>query len=77
MITWSSLKNGARTPIHGETFIAMVEFTGGRARATGLTTYGESSQPGSKHNGDQLQLLSEKRLRPFWRSHEELKGNTE
>jgi acyl-homoserine-lactone acylase len=27
-------------------------------------SYGNSSQPGSKHAGDQLQLLSQKRLRP-------------
>ena len=76
VITWSPMVNGERTPIHGETFIAMVEF-GAKAKAIGITTYGESTQPGSKHRGDQLQLLSEKKLRPFWRTREELKPNTE
>ncbi len=32
--------------------------------ASVLLSYGNSSQPGSKHAGDQLQLLSEKKLRP-------------
>jgi acyl-homoserine-lactone acylase len=65
VITWSPLQNGERTPLHGETYISMIEFSK-PMKAMGLMTYGESSQPGSKHRGDQLSLLSKKQLRPLW-----------
>ncbi|WP_263408877.1 penicillin acylase family protein [Terriglobus tenax] len=76
VITWSALSHGERTPIHGETFIALVEF-GNKAKAVGITAYGESSQPGSPHQGDQLQFLSEKKFRPFWRTLAEVKTHKE
>ena len=77
VITWSPFKAGERIPLHGETFIAMIEFGKKTTRAEGLLTYGDSSQPGSKHMGDQLQVLSDKKLRPIWRERSELKGHTE
>jgi acyl-homoserine-lactone acylase len=77
VVTWSPLKNGERIPLHGETFIAMIEFGKKTTHAEGLLTYGDASQPGSKHIGDQLQLLSDKKLRPIWRDRAELKDHTE
>jgi acyl-homoserine-lactone acylase len=47
----------------GDTYVAITEF-GKKVRAKVLLSYGNSSQPGSKHTGDQLQLLSEKKSRP-------------
>lgn len=47
----------------GDTFVALVEF-GSPLRAEVLTSYGNSSQPGSPHNEDQLSLLSEQKMRP-------------
>ncbi|MGI8583247.1 MAG: acylase [Chitinophagaceae bacterium] len=47
---------------HGDTYVAITEF-GKKVRASVLLSYGNSSQPGSKHAGDQLQLLSQKKLR--------------
>ena len=77
VITWSPLQaDGTRTPVHGETFIAAVEFST-PPRAMGLLTYGESTQPGSKHSGDQLSLLSEKKLRPIWLTPAELQQHIE
>jgi len=35
-------------------------------KAVGLMSYGNSSQPGSKHNSDQLQLLADKKFRSLW-----------
>ncbi len=64
-ITWGPMKNGERTPVHGETWVSMVEF-GTPMKAVGLMSYGNSSQPGSKHNSDQLQLLADKKFRPLW-----------
>ena len=46
----------------GDTYVAITEF-GEKVRAQVLLSYGNASQPGSKHAGDQLKLLSEKRLR--------------
>jgi acyl-homoserine-lactone acylase len=47
---------------HGDTYVAVTEF-GSKVRAQVLLSYGNASQPGSKHIGDQLPLLSEKKLR--------------
>ena len=76
VITWSPLAHGERNPIHGETFIALVEFSD-HAKAVGIITYGESSQPASPHRGDQLSLLSEKKFRTFWRTPSELAKHME
>ncbi|GFZ95927.1 penicillin acylase family protein [Sphingobium fuliginis] len=64
-ITWGPMKNGERTPVHGETWVSMVEF-GTPMKAVGLMSYGNSSQPGSKHNSDQLPLLADKKFRTLW-----------
>jgi acyl-homoserine-lactone acylase len=75
-INWTAGKDGERVPLHGETYISAVEFSK-PMKAMGLVTYGESSQPGSKHNGDELQLLSNKELRPIWRTHAEVEQHVE
>jgi acyl-homoserine-lactone acylase len=75
-INWLPLKDGERTPLHGETYISMVEFSK-PMKAIGIVTYGESSQPGSKHNGDELQLLSQKMLRPLWLTRAEVDKHME
>ncbi|MBU4053257.1 MAG: penicillin acylase family protein [Proteobacteria bacterium] len=49
----------------GETFVMAVEFTPSGPRAAAMLTYGNASQPGSPHRGDQLHLLIEKKLRPI------------
>jgi acyl-homoserine-lactone acylase len=76
VITWSPLKNGERTPIHGETYISMIEFSK-PMKAMGLMTYGESDQPGSEHNGDQLPLLSKEQLRPIWLTRSDVEQHKE
>ena len=63
-------------PLHGETYISMVEFSR-PMKAMGIVTYGESSQPGSKHNGDELHLLSDKQLRLLWRTRAEVEQHME
>jgi len=47
----------------GDTYVAVVEF-GKKVHAQVLLSYGNATQPGNKHIGDQLKLLSEKKLRP-------------
>ncbi len=52
-----------RRAIAGETFVAVVEF-GENVSAKVLLGYGNATQPGNPHIGDQLGMLSEKKLRP-------------
>jgi acyl-homoserine-lactone acylase len=49
--------------IAGDTYLAITEF-GDKAKAQVLLSYGNATQPGNKHIGDQLKMLSEKKLRP-------------
>ena len=75
-ITWGPMKNGERTPVHGETWVSMVEF-GTPLKAVGLMSYGNSSQPGSKHNSDQLQLLADKKFRSLWTDRADIERHLE
>lgn len=75
-ITWGPMKNGERTPVHGETWVSMVEF-GTPMKAVGLMSYGNSSQPGSKHNNDQLQLLADKKFRTLWIARPDVEQHVE
>lgn len=75
-ITWSPMKNGERTPAHGETWVSMVEF-GTPMKAVGMMSYGNSSQPGSKHNSDQLRFLTSKTFRTLWITRGEVEKNLE
>lgn len=76
VITWSPLKDGIRIPLHGETYISMIEFSK-PMKAMGILTYGESSQPGAKHMGDQLPLLSKEQLRPEWLTRADIEAHKE
>jgi acyl-homoserine-lactone acylase len=60
----------------GDSFIAIVEYSK-PLRAEGLLPYGNSSQPGSPHAGDQLELFSRGELRPLWRTHQEIEQHLE
>jgi acyl-homoserine-lactone acylase len=46
----------------GDSYVGVLEF-GDKVKAKVLVSYGNSSQNGSVHNGDQLKLFSEKKLR--------------
>ncbi len=75
-ITWGPLKDGERTPLAGETWVSLVEFSS-PIKALGLLSYGNSSQPGSKHRADQLVFLAEKRFRTLWTTRAEVEANLE
>ncbi|GAB3902952.1 acylase [Larkinella knui] len=57
--------DGTFTPVHGDTYVAAIEFSK-PLKARVLTSYSNASQPGSKHRTDQLPLLSRKKMRPVW-----------
>jgi acyl-homoserine-lactone acylase len=60
----------------GDSWVGVIEF-GKKINARVLLSYGNSSETGSLHNGDQLKLFSEKKLRDPWFYPEELKEHTE
>jgi len=69
-------QDGARDAISGETWISMVEFTT-PLRAEGLMSYGNSTQPGTKHRSDQVALLGERKLRTLWMTRPEIEKHLE
>lgn len=62
--------------VHGDTYICVTEF-GETVQARALMTYGNATQPGNPHVGDQLQLASEKQLRAVWISRQEQEAHLE
>ncbi len=71
------IRFGPNGPVHGDTFVACVEWQKSGPRAQVLVSYGNSSQPGTKHDIDQLSLLSQKKLREAWRSRAQVEANLE
>jgi acyl-homoserine-lactone acylase len=69
--------DGRLRSIAGETFVAEVEFGPERPTARVLLSYGNATQPGSPHVGDQLGLVARREMRPAWRTREELQGQVE
>ncbi len=55
-------KDKKNKAFNGDTYVAITEF-GKKVKANVLLSYGNSSQPESMHASDQLQLLSQKKLR--------------
>lgn len=77
VITWTDPDSkGLRTPRHGETWVAMIEFAT-PVRAWGLMSYGNSRQPGSAHHSDQLEMLSRNQFRELWLQRSQIEANLE
>jgi acyl-homoserine-lactone acylase len=68
--------DGKQRAFQGDSFMAVVEF-GSPLKAQALLAYGNASDPTSPHDGDQLKLYAEKRLRPVWRTLPEIEANLE
>jgi acyl-homoserine-lactone acylase len=63
--------NGQFYADDGDSYIAAVEFSSsGVMQARVLLTYGNSSQPDSPHNGDQLALYAHNQLRTAWLTYQ-------
>jgi acyl-homoserine-lactone acylase len=67
---------GGFQQVAGDTYIAAVEFSN-PVRAKVLTTYGNATQPGNPHIGDQLPLYARNELRSVWRSRKEIEAHLE
>jgi len=64
-------KDGNLRSVGGDSFIMAVEFSD-PPQARALLAYGNSSQPGSPHNGDQFEMFAKKELRPVWHTRAEV-----
>jgi acyl-homoserine-lactone acylase len=60
----------------GDSFIAAVELSD-PVRARTVIPYGNASQPGSPHAGDQIEVFAAKELRPVWRERAEIEEHLE
>lgn len=69
-------KDGRFQPYEGDSYIAAIEFSN-PIRARVLNTYGNATQPGSPHIGDQLALSARQELRPVWRDRHEIEAHLE
>ncbi|HXC58208.1 MAG TPA: penicillin acylase family protein [Steroidobacteraceae bacterium] len=77
VITWTDPDaKGIRTPRHGETWVAVIEFAT-PVRAWGLMSYGNSRQRGTRHHADQLALLSRNEFRELWLQRSQIAANLE
>jgi acyl-homoserine-lactone acylase len=71
VLDFTSEPDGKFKSVDGDSFVAAIEFSQ-PVRAMALTSYGNSTQPNSVHNVDQLPLFAGKKLRPVWRSRQEI-----
>ncbi|MDP1814206.1 MAG: acylase [Leadbetterella sp.] len=69
-------KDNKNYTYHGDSYVAVVEF-GKKINAQVLLSYGNATQPGSKHIGDQIPLLSAKKLRPAFLTKKDVLLNME
>ncbi len=76
VITYGADHGATRSQTAGETYIAAIEFSN-PPHAKVLLSYGNSSQPGSPHQSDQLPLVAKKELRIAWRTRAEAMANLE
>lgn len=69
-------EGGRFQPVAGDSYIAAIEFSN-PVRAKVLTTYGNATQPGSAHIGDQLSLYARNELRSVWRDRKQIETHLE
>ena len=77
VIGYAQTQQGPFRAAAGDTYVAAVEFTPAGPRARAVLSYGNASQPGSKHAGDQLRLIAAREMRPVWRTRAEVEANLE
>ncbi|MBR8835861.1 MAG: acylase [Stigonema ocellatum SAG 48.90 = DSM 106950] len=76
VVDYAPVDNQLFKSVAGDSYIAAIEFSH-PVRAMALTSYGNATQPGSRHLGDQLELFARKQLRQVWRTRKEIKAHLE
>ena len=69
-------EEGKFYPFFGDGYVCAIEF-GEEITAKALLSYGNATQTGNPHVGDQFKLLSEKQLRDVWYTREQQESNVE
>lgn len=75
-IYYAGDSDGKMRAVAGDTYFAVTEF-GEKVRSMVLLGYGNATQPGNKHAGDQLKMMSEKKMRQALFYKEEIEKNIE
>jgi acyl-homoserine-lactone acylase len=75
-IYYANDSDGKMRAVAGDTYYAVTEF-GKKVHSMVLLSYGNATQPGNKHNGDQLKMMSEKKMRPALFYREDVEKNIE
>jgi acyl-homoserine-lactone acylase len=78
-LNYAPLDKGRFQAVDGDSFVAAIEFSN-PVRAQVLTSYGNATQPNMMPNSmsdrmpdsDQLTLMADKKLRPVWRSRQDI-----
>lgn len=76
VINFAPSAGGKFQPVAGDSYVAAIEFSK-PVKAMALIGYGNATQPGSSHATQQLPMVQEKKLRPVWRTREEITANLE
>ena len=76
VVEYGQTKDGHLQAGFGDSFVFAVEFSD-PVRARVLLTYGNASQSGSPHLGDQLKLFAKQEMRPVWRTRKEIEAHLE
>lgn len=76
VLNFAPAEEGNLRAVAGDAYIAAIEFAH-PPRAQVLTVYGNATQPGSPHVGDQLPLYARGDLRPVWQTRKEIKAHLE
>jgi acyl-homoserine-lactone acylase len=75
VLWFSEGQDGQRRAVGGDSYVALTEFTDDGPRAKAVLPYGNASQPGSPYRGDQLEMYSEKQMRPVWRNRDSVRAH--
>lgn len=62
--------------VAGDSYVAAIEFSQ-PVKAMALISYGNATQPGSPHVGDQLEMFTRKQLRSVWRQRSDILAHLE
>ncbi|MFB6232269.1 MAG: acylase [Salinibacter sp.] len=77
VLWFGEMEQGRRRATGGDSYVALTEFTEDGPRARAVLPYGNASQPGSPHRGDQLEMYAEKRMRPVWLHRDSIRAHLE
>jgi len=76
VVSYAEDKDGKFRAVGGDSYVATMEF-GPTVRARSLISYGNASQPGSPHVGDQIELFAAKQLKVVWLVRADIEKNLE